>query len=363
FTWYDDNRTRWISANLNTTYSWAEDRVRFRGSLIKNFNRTNRLRISLSGGNTVSQFNVDEPISPIVNTVASLFFERNYMKIYDLTYARIGYGHEWFNGVRVRANLGYEQRKPLFNNTDYVFFSNDNVDFTSNNPLVPGDEDILNPAVVEHNIIKSSLIANISFDQKYMTYPDGKYNVGSNKYPRLTLTIENGMGASISQYNYTELSARIRQNVNVGNLGEFRYNMTGGTFLNEEGISFVDYKHFNGNQTRIGTSSSYTNVFNLLPYYDMSTNKSYFEGHLEHNFKGYILGKIPGVNTLNFNLVAGAHTLISEDRKPYSELSIGMDNLGWGKYRFLRIDYVHSFYQGANEGAFVFGLKFLGLLD
>ena len=64
---------------------------------------------------------------------------------------------------------------------------------------------------------------------------------------------------------------------------------------------FVDFQHFNGNQTRVGTSFRYTDVFNLMPYYTFSTNKSYFEGHLEYDFKGFLLSKIPGLNQLNFN--------------------------------------------------------------
>ncbi|HBR53605.1 MAG TPA: hypothetical protein DEA82_05215, partial [Flavobacteriaceae bacterium] len=171
------------------------------------------------------------------------------------------------------------------------------------------------------------------------------------------------LGSSIDGYDFSQVSARLYQRVNTGNKGEFVYNLKGGTFLNGDDISFVDYQHFNGNQTRIGTSGNYTNVFNLLPYYDLSTNQSYFEGHFEHDFKGWILGKIPGVNQLNFNLVAGAHFLSINGNKPYSEFSVGIDNLGFGKFRFLRLDYVKSYYNGGNDGAFIFGLKFLNFID
>ncbi|MEL6809873.1 MAG: DUF5686 and carboxypeptidase regulatory-like domain-containing protein [Bacteroidota bacterium] len=361
FKWYDDNRTKWVSANLNATYGIAEDRLRFTGGITKNFNRTNRLRLAVFGGSSVQQFNNSQPISPLVNTVSSLFFERNYLKSYELNYIRGAWSQEIFNGLRLFANLGFENRKPLFNTTDYVTLPNDDVDYTSNNPLNPADFD--NAAIEEHDIIKTQITAQITFGQKYMTYPDGKYNLGSGKYPSLILAVENGAGASDSNYNFTQLKARLSQNVSMGNLGNLRYNLKGGTFLDADEISFVDYQHFNGNQTRIGTSFNYTNVFNLLPYYDLSTNKSYFEGHVEHNFEGWVLGKIPGINALNFNLVAGAHFLSTEDRKPYTEFSIGLDNLGWGKFRFLRVDYVKSYYNGGSDGAFIFGLKFLNLFN
>ena len=100
------------------------------------------------------------------------------------------------------------------------------------------------------------------------------------------------------------------------------------------------------------------NRFNVLPYYERSTNTGYFEAHAEHNFKGWVLGKIPGINKLNFNLVAGAHLLSTQDQRLYRELNVGLSNVGWGKFRLLRVDYVYG--QGAlggNKGAFLIGLS------
>lgn len=358
---YDDENTKWLNAFARAKYSVAENRTRITGGITKNFNRTNRRRISIYGGAQVSQFNATEPISPIVNTVSSLFFERNYMKVYQRTDLRIAYSQELFNGLRLFTNFGYEHRRPLFNNTDYVTLPQDDIDYTSNNPLDPSSE--ITQPITNHTIFKSNITADITFGQKYMTYPNGKYNLGDGKYPALSVTFENGAAASDSDYNFSQIRGSLRQTVKLGNKGDFRYNLKGGTFFGADNISFVDFQHFNGNQTRVGTSGNYTNVFNLLPYYQLSTNKSYFEGHVEHDFRGWILGKIPGINKLNFNLVAGAHALSIEGNKPYTELSLGIDNLGIGKFRFLRVDYVKSFYNGGSDGAFVFGLKFLGLFD
>ena len=131
----------------------------------------------------------------------------------------------------------------------------------------------------------------------------------------------------------------------------------GGLFINAEGISLVDYQHFNANQTRIGFGS-YVGAFNLMPYYNFSTNENYAEFHAEHDFQGWFLGKIPLINKLNYNLILGAHRLTTDNRDPYSEYSIGLDNIGFGKYRFLRLDYVVSDFNGQRDGAFIFGLKF-----
>ena len=344
-----------FNADLQATYGLSEERLRFTGGISKRFDRNTNRTVWLRGGQEVKQFNANDAIPSLINSISTLFWERNYLKAYDLSAAQIGYREEIFNGFQLQTMLNYEQRKPLFNTTDYVLIKN-NVDYTSNNPLAPTDFDT--PIITEHKIARLEVSARINFDQKYMSYPDGKFNVGESDYPTLDLGIEQGFAASQGALNFTRMGARLSQEISLGNKGSFQYSLGGGTFLHGDGVSFVDYKHFNGNQTRINLNTGSITGFNLLPYYDLSTNKNYFEGHLEQDFKGYILGKIPGIRALNLNLLAGAKVLVREVGKPYSEFSLGLGNLGFGKFRFLRIDYVRSFYNGGNDGAFVFGLKF-----
>lgn len=360
YKWYTENRTKWLSINLNSSYGLAEDKLRFTGDITKKFNSKNNLRITLSGGSKLTQFNDSEPISPLINSIATLFFESNYLKGYNLDFVQIKYRQELFNGLETFAKIGYEKRSALFNNDNHYYINNKEKQYSSNNPLAP--EDFTTKSVDQHQVFKSQITARIVFGQKYVSIPDRKINIGNERYPRIDVTLENGFGASKRGFNYSQLRTEIYQNFSVANKGDFYYRLKAGTFFSADDISFIDYQHFNGNQTQIGTKANYTNVFNTLPYYDFSTNKSYLEGHIEHDFKGWILGKIPGVNTLNFNLVFGAHLLASQERKPYSEFSIGIDNLGFGKYRLLRVDYVRSNFNGAQHGTFVFGLKFLGLL-
>ncbi|MBE9490437.1 MAG: carboxypeptidase-like regulatory domain-containing protein, partial [Bacteroidetes bacterium] len=214
-----------------------------------------------------------------------------------------------------------------------------------------------------HHILKLNISARINFGQNYLSYPDSKFNIPNSKYPTLLLGYEKGFAATNSNYNLDQIKARLYQGFNVGNKGYLQYNVRAGTFFNANDIAFMDYQHFNGNQTHIGRSSSYTNVFNNLPYYELSTNNSYLEFHAEHDFKGYILGKIPLLNKLNYNLVIGTHTLTTKNNKPYQEFSIGIDNIGFKKFRFLRLDYVRSYQNGFKSDAFVFGLKFLNIID
>ncbi len=353
---YDEDYNRYLSINGNINYGFSDDRLRGTLSATYKFNDISKPILTLSGGIQATQFNATNPISRLENTISSLFFEDNYMKLYDRSFVQASYSKELFNGFRLQTFLSYERRKALFNTTEQVFFPEDDDVYTSNNPL---SETAYNVAPFKtHNIVKFNVMARINFGQEYLSYPNSKFNIPKAKYPTLLLGYEKGLGATINDYNFDQVKARVYQALNVANKGRFSYNLRAGKFFNADDISFVDFQHFNGNQTHFSQRGSYTNVFNNLGYYDLSTNDSYLEMHAEHDFNGYILSRIPLLKKLNFNLVVGAHTLSTPDHKPYQEYSVGLDNIGWGKWRLLRVDYVRSYQSGFVSDAIVFGLKF-----
>jgi len=352
---YDDFK-RFFGANASLQYSFSDERLRATGSLTYKFNNTSRAFLTLSGGVKTEQFNPTNPIAPILNTVSTLFFEDNYIKLYDKSFLQLNYSEELINGFRLYSGLSYERRNALFNTTDQVFYNDKSDAYTSNNPL---DESAYAIAPFEtHNILKANITAQINFGQQYLSYPDSKFNIGNDTYPTLTLSYEKGFGATNSNYNFDQIKARVYQSFNIADKGRFRYNLRAGKFFNADDIAFMDYQHFNGNQTHVSTEGNYSNVFNNLDYYSASTNDTYFEAHTEHDFNGFLLGKVPLLNKLNFNLVVGAHLLATPDFKPYQEFTIGLDNIGWRKWRFLRVDYIRSYQNGFQSDAILFGIKF-----
>ena len=277
------------------------------------------------------------------------------MKLYENSFVQASYSEELFNGFRMNASLSYQRRQALFNTTDQAWYPQDDKIYSSNNPLDPLAFGIA--PFDTHNMMKINLSARINFAQNYLSYPNGKFNISDGKYPTVILGYEKGFSASIDDYNFDQIKFRMTQGLNIDDKGRFAYNIKAGKFFNGEDIAFMDYQHFNGNQTNIGVGS-YLNVFNNLPYYALSTNDSYLEMHAEHDFNGFLLGRVPLLKKLNFNLILGAHALSTPDHKPYQEYTIGLDNIGWGKFRFLRIDYVRSYQSGFQSDAIVFGLKF-----
>lgn len=351
----NDEKGKYTSISTDLNYGFAEDRLRVKGSFYHRFNNKNRAYIGITGGSDVSQINNAEPISNFINSVSTLFFKNNYMKLYNKEFVKANYGQEVVNGLFVNGSLEYENRHVLFNNTDYTLIKNDDL-YLSNDPLQPYNYTSI--PFEKHHIIKATLSTRIHFGQKYISRPDGKMNIRNNDYPVVSLQYTKAFGASNSNYEYDFVAARIDYDKTLGNKGDFAFRLKGGKFFNADAISFIDYKHFNGNQTHVNFRSDYLNAFNLLPYYSNSTNDAYLETHLEHNFKGYIMNKIPLLNKLQWNLVGGFHQINVSDFKPYQEFTVGFSNIGFGKFRFLRIDYVRAYQNGYLGDGVMFGLQF-----
>ena len=348
-----NDKGKWINTGVTLNYGISENKIRPVFFFTKKWNSLDRPRFSISGGITTPQFNNRNPISSLNNTVYSLVRKENYLKIYEQTFGKIEYSQEVTNGFSMSGSLEYANRKPLFSNTDYVTLGR-NIAFQSNNPLDPTD---FTAPFVQHNIASLNISVNIVFDQKYLSYPDRKFAIGNSKYPAVSINYRKNFGASSSEFNSDLFTANVRQFVSLGNFGNFRFNVRSGIFLQQKDIPFMDYLHANGNQVKLAPSNKMTS-FGLLDYYQFSTNDKYAEAHLEHNFKGFLLSKIPLINKLNFHLVTGAKGLFTGERKPYAEYSIGLDNIGVGKWRFLRVDYVKSNFNGTKGDGFLLGITF-----
>ena len=350
-----NKKGKWWNAGVSANYGFSDKRIRPTFFFSKKWNNISRPRLSISGGVTTAQFNGRQPISRFDNSIRSLLLRENHLKIYEKEFARIRYSEEIKNGVYFSSSLEYANRKPLFNTTNYSFARQSKNDpYISNNPL--NSTDFTNAAFKEHKIATLNIGATFVFAQKYLSYPDRKENVGNDKYPSLSVNYRKTFGASNSELNSDLFTANLRQDISAGNYGQFQYNIRGGLFLKKKNIAFMDNLQANGNQLTF-VMDNQLNSFGLLDYYKFYTNDKYAEAHVEHNFKGAVLSKIPLINKLNFHLVGGAKTLFMADKNPYTEYSVGLSNIGFGKWRFLRVDYVRSNYGGIKNDGFLFRLS------
>lgn len=349
------------SAGVLFNYQFIDKKLYKVGYISHRFNRKKYNELKISLGDKAEQFNSDDPIGPFINMISSLFFKENYMKLYETQFIAAEYSQYLHPNIKLYTYLNYQKRKNLYNRTSYSFSEQPDKGYTPNNPLDPNDPE--SSAFVNHNILKAKASIDIYFGTKTEKLSNDQINyLHSNKYPQLTLTYSSALTSSVKDYRFQEFSTTIRQDINFGNKGLLGYKAQLGTFVDGKNIAFIDYKHFNGNRTHIATTKRYLDSYLMLPYYSYSTNKSYLELHTEYNFQGYILNKIPIISKLNWNTHIGFHLLANDTKRPYQEITFGFGNIGWGKYRFFRIDYVHTRHGMLSPNGIVIGVSFLDAL-
>ena len=137
----------------------------------------------------------------------------------------------------------------------------------------------------------------------------------------------------------------------MGVFGHTSFYAEAGKFLNNSNLYYPDLKQFQGNQILFYKGD--INSFLLLNYYNFSTGTEYIEGHLEHNFSGFITNKIPLIRKLKLQEIVDVNYLTTPQIKNYTELGFGLQYLNF------RVMYGESFNSGSNiRSAIRLGLSF-----
>ncbi|MDN3582186.1 DUF5686 and carboxypeptidase regulatory-like domain-containing protein [Mucilaginibacter flavus] len=280
----------------------------------------NRMTLAFNGGSDVTDLNSLQPVSSIVNSVYTLFRRENYQKLYQKQFASASFSGRIYGGLQAGVIAEWANRKWLPNSTDYSFFHKTDRQFTSNNPLTPTQDSPLFP---ENQSFKISFRASYDFSNRYETYPFGRRYLPS-KYPTIGVSYTKGISGILgSDVSYDQLSADIsKSDIDLGFYGQTSFFIGAGKFLNANKIYYPDYKQFDGNQLLVYKPTF--NRFLLLDYYNFSTPDKYLEGHLEHNFSGFITNKIPFIRDLKLKEIIDLNYLYTPVLKNYTELGFGL---------------------------------------
>jgi len=291
---------------------------------------------NVSAGIKPVQYNKYEPISPLVNSVYTLFDENNYMKLYEKTFISAGHSSEIRNGVLFNVSAEYADRRPLVNTTTYKWVNVESRDFSSNNPLNPLDD---SPAFKRNQAFIMSASVTLRYKQKYISIPN-KVILGS-KYPDLTIIYTKGLDGFLgSDVHFDQLTFTLNGKIKLGLFGESHYQGIYGNFLNNRKMGFMDFYHFNGNRTIIANNAF--NAFQLLDYYKYSNNTSFAEACYEHSFNGFIFNKLPLLRKTKWRALAGFRYLSVAFKDDYFEFNVGVKNI----FKIIRVDFVTAFEKG-----------------
>lgn len=356
---YSRNRGNSLKIAWNNRYGFANQTYQY---LLKAqydhqdtgfINKTWRIKASL--GQYVFQINPGNPISPELNTTTSLIWGRNHMKLYQAKLLQLGFNRQFGNGFELELDLRYEDRTPLFNNTDYTFYKNRSNRYTFNNPPEL-------PAFEAHKAAIVQLGLSYQPGWKYIQYPGYKSAVRSNA-PVFSLGYTKGIaGIAGSKSDFDRWTLGIRDELSLKLLGSLRYNLMTGGFLSQKFVGNPDRYQIMGNQTII--ASPYLSSFQMAPYYQYSSiPRLYGEGHAEWHMNGFLTNKIPLFKRLNWHLVVSGNLMYINSDQYYGEYAIGLENIGFKLAKMLRVDFVSGYGAGNTGPNYGIRLGFGGLFS
>ena len=278
----------------------------------------------LNFGYTSMDFNQNVGVSNITNTVASLGFGRNYMKLFENRYISIYNRIDLLNGLELYAGATFSNRKMLDNNTDFILVSRNRGWYTPNIPenhLINTDNYGNNKAFI--GTIRLSYTPfyhyRISDNRKRMLY---------SKYPTFRINGKFGIpGVLESNSNFINLEASISQTINSGPGNRFSYNLIYGDFITKEKLYFNDFAHFNTQITPV-TARSFNNSYQNIDYYERSTNSRYGQVMVNYSTPYLALKYLPFLSNRMWEENLHFSSLFTKDFKPYYEVGYSMSQIG-----------------------------------
>ncbi len=364
---FEDRRYWQVLTTLR--YGFAEQRLRPAVELNYRYNPLRDARVWLEGGRQALNLNNTDPLAPLVNSVYTLLLNYNYLKLYERDYVAARWQAEVANGLTVGVAAAYADRRELVNHTDRVWRDVAGRALTPNYPIaaaptgeaaadaVPG---ITRDAYFGRDgqrlfgrsrVVLGSLLVRYQPGQEFISRPDRKVNIGG-PWPALSLRARGGTGTTghpdspttpdtqtaSANTHFLQVSLAADHTIDVGLVGELSLTVEGGFFPVRQRVSYLDYRHFRGNQTVL--ASSFDTGFQLLPYYQYSTTGAWLEGHAAHHFNGFFLNKIPALRQLKWQEVITANYLHTPQLGHYLEAGVGIEHI----FKILRLD-VYGAYQ------------------
>jgi hypothetical protein len=308
---------------LGNTTSYSFGRVTFNSQLEAAFlyNPLQRASVKLSGGRTTSDFNAEQGVLPLFNSITTLFFTQNYLKIYEKDFIQLSHETDITNGLVLSIAFEYADRRQLDNHTDFSITNPFGIVFTSNIPIF-ADSSLV------HSHHAFLLDATLSFTpQHYYEIKNKRKQMLYSHYPTFSLHYRQGIkGVFNSETRFNSIEASVKQSFNLRMIGSFSYLISAGKFMDQKQVHFADFRHFNNNPILINGGNR-LDMFRTLQFYENSTNGQFFQGHLEYEHARLLIKRLPFLANSLIKETVFIKTLCTNGNRPYYEFGYGLNQL------------------------------------
>lgn len=286
------NNAQKIMVNGDIDYGFRNKDVKGRLGLEYTYLPCHFGSFKISGGDVYDFVTLDQSISNFLS-------RGNYVR---KTFFQIGQRFEIVNGLYGQVLYDYSTRRDI-SDVEYAPWAQNLIE--SGFWQLPQPYETYTVSIFEFNFL-------YRFKQKYILKGNKKLIVGT-EFPELRFKYKKGipnMFGSDVDFDFVEIGASDK--VTFGTMGVLKLDVEAGTFFgdNVDQVQFIEQKFFRGSDlfffsNPLGTMQLLDSTFN--------TARPYFQAFAIHHFNGAIMNKIPLINRLRLELVAGASVLLIEE--------------------------------------------------
>lgn len=317
-----------LSLAPSAKYAFSRNRLMWAVSANLLYDPMRSGNIFIRAGSYSDEFSASG-VNPLVNTIASLLFRENWMKLYGRTFITAGHRSELTNGLDLSLSATYERSEPLENNTSFSILKPDHY----YSPNIPVNR-FVSGMVKGYPPLFSFSHSQVSFSGKLTYTPRQHYriqngiksNAGSD-YPTFTLHWKHGynFNDTISAH-FDMIMGEINHANRFGALNEFRWRVRGGGFVHSHNVLLQDMYFFNTQQSPV-LLNNYEDAFYLKPYYSTSSPSWFTEGHMRYTSPTLLLKRLPGLSNTLIRENAGLSALWTPFYGWYYEASYTMSEV------------------------------------
>lgn len=312
--------------SISPSVAYAINRNALMGKLATRVTHTPMRRgmVGINLGSESTDFNTVDGINRFGNTIASLGFRTNYMKLYEHQYGEVYNKIDIANGFELYTRFGYYNRTMLRNSTDYSLFFTDEKNYSSNLPV---NDTILGSRIVNHQA--SILTLRLSYTPRYyyQIYENRKYMLHS-AYPTFMLQTRLGVpDLAGSDVKFLHVELGIQQILKFGPQNSIRYKVRVGGFPVKDKLYYTDYKHFN-TQEILALFGDFEESYQLLEYYKHSAGNTYAQAFASFRTPYLLLKFLPFLSNRIWMENLYLSSLSAKGSKPYWEFGYALNQIG-----------------------------------
>lgn len=288
------------------------------------FANMNRGLASIRLGWISYDFNGDAGINPLTNTSASLWFGRNYMKLYENRYVSLSNRIDPFNGFEVYSSVSLARRVELQNNTDFIIYGGNRKWYTSN---IPTNEWVTPQNLSTHSTFEGTLRLRYTPFYHYRVR-DGRKQMLYSKWPTFTVQVKKAFAEVLNtNADYMHWETKVSQIISTGPSNRITYKFVHGDFVGKRNLYFVDFKHFNTMRVPV-VIPSFNEGYQNISYYRRSTWGSYTQLFLSYQSPYLALKYLPFLSNRIWQENLQLAFLKTQGYKPYYEVGYYLSQIG-----------------------------------